>query len=112
MSGSTSYTLVLNDSNAPFNVTAAATTLDVTSASPASTTVTASKPGLGALTYSNTVPSPVLPPEVTFTFVNGTATLTRTAPGAGGSSTVDVTVADAGCGGTRHQGTVTLTLNY
>jgi hypothetical protein len=111
--GSISYTLVLNDPNAPFLVSALATTLDATLVGPVSTTVTASKPGLGGLTYSATAPSPALPAEVTFSFVGGTATLTRTAAGgAPGPSTVDVTVADAGCGGTRHEGTVTLTLNY
>ncbi|MBK8595748.1 MAG: IPT/TIG domain-containing protein [Holophagales bacterium] len=114
-SGSTTYSLVVNDQNAPFLVSALATTLDATAVNPlgVSTTVSASKPGLGALTYTSTVPSPALPAGVAFTFAGGTATLTRSAAGATGSSTVTVTVADTPpCGGGRHEGSVDLTLVY
>jgi hypothetical protein len=113
MTGSTSYTLVLNDPNAPFTVTAAATTLNATAVGSVNTSITSSAAGLGAVSYTGTVPSPALPPEVTFgVSAGGVATLTRSAAGAGGSSTVTVTMADTGCGGTRHQGSVTLTLDY
>lgn len=112
MAGSTSYSLVLNDANAPFTVSAGASTLTATAVGAVNTSITASKPGLAPITYASTVPSPALPPEVTFNVAGGMATLTRSAAGAGGSSTVTVTMADTGCSGTRHEGTVNLTLVY
>ena len=113
MTGSTSYSLVLNDPNGPFTVSAVATTLTATAVGAVNTNITSTTAGLGAVTYTATAPSPALPPEVTFSVsAGGVATLTRSAAGAGGSSTVSVTKADTGCGGTRHQGSVTLTLDY
>lgn len=112
MTGSTSYSLVLNDPNAPFLVSSGTATLTATAVGSANTSITASKPGFGAISYTATVPSPPLPPEVTFNVVGGVATLTRTAAGATGTSTVSVTMADTGCVGTRHEGTVNLTLDY
>ncbi len=112
MSGSNSYSLVLNDPNAPFTVSAGVTTLTATAVGSVNTSITATKPGFGAIGYTATAPSPALPPEVTFNVAGGVATLTRSAAGATGSSTVTVTMADTGCGGTRHEGSVDLTLVY
>ena len=113
MSGSTSYSLVVNDPNGPFTASAGTTTLSAVAVGSVNTNITPSSPGLGAVTYTAGAVAPALPAEVTFSVsAAGVATLTRSAAGAGGSSTVTVTVADTGCGGTRHEGTVALTLNY
>ncbi len=113
MSGSTSYSLVVNDPNGPFTASAGTTTLSAVAVGSVITNITPSSLGLGAVTYTAGAVAPALPAEVTFSVsAAGVATLTRSAAGAGGSSTVTVTVADTGCGGTRHEGTVALTLNY
>ncbi len=101
------------DPGGPFIVSAGATTLNATAVGSVNTTITSSGTGIGAVSYTATVPTPALPPEVTFNVsAVGVATLTRSAAGATGSSTVTVTMADTGCGGTRHQGSVDLTLDY
>ncbi len=111
-------TITVADSNAPFTATAVQPTLTATSASQSdSTTFTLAHPGFGAVTYTAGTPTPALPGsgEVTFAVSpTGTATLSRTgaAPTVSGTSSVVVTVADTGCGGTHHEATVTLSLSY
>jgi hypothetical protein len=111
--------ITVTDPAAPFAANATATTLSALAASASvSSTVSVAPSSIGAVTYTAGTPSPALPisGEVTFTVnpTTGVATLARTAaaPAATGSSTVVVTAADTGCGGTHHQGTVTLTLQY
>jgi len=107
------YTLNITDPASPFTATAGKTTLAATT-NPSSdnTTVSATSP-FAPVSYAAATPTPVLPAGVTFTLNTATGLATLSQAGANtGSSTVVITAADAGCGGTRHESTVTLTLNY
>ncbi len=106
------YTLNITDPASPFTATAAGGKVALGPAiTPDSTTITAVSPFL-PVTYS--APAPVLPAGVTFGIDpnSGIATLTRAGAATGASTVVTVTASDAGCGGTRHQATIDLTLNY
>lgn len=106
------YTLNITDPVSTFTVTTGKATLTATAApSTDSTTVTVSA-GIGAPTVTLGTPSPALPASVTFGFVAGVPTLARTAASTAGTSTVTITATDAGCGGTNHVATTTLTLTY
>lgn len=107
------YTLNITDPASPFTATAGKTTLAATT-NPSSdnTTVSATSP-FAPVTYSAGTPTPALPAGVTYNLNSTTGLFTLSQAGANtGSSTIVVTAADAGCGGTRHESTVTLTLNY
>ena len=113
---SASYTLAITDPAASFTPTADQTTLAAPTVTSDTATVTAPT-GIGTVTLTAGTPTPALSTGVTFGFVGGVATLQRTVAqdpttSPAGTSTVVITAADVGCGGTHHEGTVTLTLNY
>ena len=99
----------------PFTVSAVATTLTATPVGSGRARPSRRRRRDSArLTYSATVPSPALPAggDLQHRPATGRDAHEERCGRRPGSSTVDVTAADTGCGGTRHEGTVTLTLNY
>jgi hypothetical protein len=113
--GSRTVGMQLIDPAGPFTASAAPlTTLTATAVGSSQTTVSVAPGAIGAVTYSAT-PLSLDGGTVTFAVnpTTGVATLTRSAaPINPGSTTAIVTAADTGCGGTNHQATVTLTLQY